>query len=93
MRIDAYGENLRFQLDGDLFHVRDVAIRNRDQHGLNRRKPGREGPAVVLDQHAEEALQAAQQGAVNVRAKVHRIGTRHLQPIDHGVFVPEELRA
>ena len=48
-----------------LARVLVVPLGHRDDHRLHRRQPERERARVVLDQHAEEALQAAQQRAVD----------------------------
>ena len=43
----------------------DVAVGDGDDHDLHRAEPDRERAAVVLDEHAEEALHAAQQRPVD----------------------------
>ncbi|MNS68507.1 hypothetical protein D3C72_1017910 [compost metagenome] len=54
----------RPELGGDLFGV-TVGVRGDGRHhGLGRRQPQREGPGVVLDHDADEALERAQDGAV-----------------------------
>ena len=67
--IDLDAEAGGAQVVGHLASVVDVAVGDGDDLGLHRRQPEREGAGVVLDEHAEEALHRAEQGAVHhVRA-------------------------
>ncbi len=57
-----------------------VVVADRQQAHLDRRQPRREGAGVVLEQHAEEALDRAEQGAVDHdRALARAVGADVLQ--------------
>ena len=47
-----------------LLHVIGLLVRDAAHHHLHRREPGRQRAGVLLDQDADEALQAADDGAV-----------------------------
>ena len=53
------------QLRGDLVQVVDVLVGDRDADHLHGRQPRRERTRVVLEQHGEEALDRAEQRAVD----------------------------
>ncbi len=42
-----------------------VPVRDWNQHNLLGREPGRESPAIMLDQHAKEAFHRTQQSPVD----------------------------
>ncbi len=53
------------EFGGNAFEILDMAVGDGDERDLYRREPGREGTREVLDQDAEEALDAAEQRAVD----------------------------
>ena len=60
----------RLQLLGHLLGILHVPVGDRDDHGLHRRQPDREGAGEVLDEHAQEALGGAGHGAVQHHRRV-----------------------
>ncbi len=54
-----------FQLGGHPAGMLHMAVGNGDEHHLNRRQPQGEGAGIVLYQHAQKALQGAQEGSVH----------------------------
>src|SRR5574341_344263 len=55
----------RSQTVGHLAGIGLEAVRHRDDPGLHRGKPHREGTGIVLDQDTEEPLQRPEEGTVN----------------------------
>ena len=83
--IDVHANADFFQLRGDFVGVIRVALADRNHHRLHRRQPDRKRAGIVLDQHAEEALDRSIQRAVHH----HRLLARS---VFGDVFQAEALR-
>ena len=71
---------MRAQLLGEAGGVLGMPVRDRNDHGLHRREPGRERAGVVLDEHADEPLHRTVERAVDHhRALMHVVFVRVLE--------------
>ena len=71
----------------DAFDVIGLRVRDAGHHHLHRRQPDRQRAGVLLDQDADEALKAADDGAVQHHRAVARAVFAHvfgIQAFRHG---------
>src|SRR5687767_12576659 len=59
-----------------------VTVGDREQEHLYRGEPEREGAAIMLDQHAEEALHRPEKGAVDHEGPVRAAVAAHIRDIE-----------
>src|SRR3989304_3696710 len=72
----------RSQPVGHLAGIGLEAVRHRDDPGLHRGKPHREGPGVMLDQDTEESLQRPEEGTVNHEGPMRPVIVPHIGDIE-----------
>src|SRR5476651_1889413 len=71
--VDAHAGGPQFR--GDFVGIAVGIVHDRDHHRLRRRQPQREAAGIMLDQHADHALEAAEDGAM-----------QHDRPLARAIF-------